>query len=57
VLIKQEDEAMVIWILNMQKVGLFVTLQQLKMKVVEITQTRPTLFQNGVLGNTKWFWF
>jgi len=36
-LIKQEDETMVIWVLNMQKVGLYVTLQQLKMKVVEIT--------------------
>ncbi len=37
-LIKQEDETMVIWVLNMQKVGLYVTLQQLKMKVVKITQ-------------------
>jgi hypothetical protein len=36
----------------MQKVGLLVTLQQLKMKVVEITQTRPTPFQNGVPRNT-----
>jgi hypothetical protein len=34
---KQKDEAMVTWVLNMQKVGLYVTFQQLKMKVVEIT--------------------
>jgi hypothetical protein len=36
-LIKKEDETIVIWVLNMQKVGLYVTFQQLKMKVVEIT--------------------
>jgi hypothetical protein len=36
-LTKQEDEAMVTWVLNMQNVGLYVTLQQLKIKVVEIT--------------------
>jgi hypothetical protein len=36
-LTKQEDETMVTWVLNMQKVRLYVTFQQLKMKVVEIT--------------------
>jgi hypothetical protein len=41
----------------MQKVGLFVTLQQLKLKVanVEVTHTRPTPFQNNVLGINWWF--
>jgi hypothetical protein len=48
---------MVTWIINIQKVGLFITLQQLKMKVVKITQTTPNPFQNGFLGNTWWFWF
>jgi hypothetical protein len=57
VLTKQEDEIMITWILNMQKVGLFVTLWYLKMKVVEITQTKPTPFRIGVPGNTWWFWF
>jgi hypothetical protein len=37
VLTKQEDEAMVIWVLNKQKARLFVNLQQLKMKVIKIT--------------------
>jgi hypothetical protein len=37
VLTKQEDEAMVIWVLNKQKARLSVNLQQLKMKVTKIT--------------------
>ncbi len=34
--------------LNMQRVGLSITFQQLKLKVIEITPTKPTTFQNGV---------
>jgi hypothetical protein len=41
----------------MQKARLSITLQQFKMKVAKITQTRPTLFQNGVQRDTWWFWF
>jgi hypothetical protein len=37
VLTKQEDEAMVIWVLNKQKAILSINLQQLKMKVTKIT--------------------
>jgi hypothetical protein len=48
VLIKVKDGAIVSWVLNMQKVGLSFTLQQLKLKVIEITQTRPMPFRNGV---------
>jgi hypothetical protein len=46
VLIEQEDETIATWVQNMQKVGLFITLQQLKLKVAnfEITHTRPTPF-------------
>jgi hypothetical protein len=36
-LTKHEDEAMVTWVLNIQKVGLSVNIQQLKMKVVKIS--------------------
>jgi hypothetical protein len=43
---------MVTWVLNMQKVRLFVNLQQLKMKVEKITHTKPTLFWNGVPKDT-----
>jgi hypothetical protein len=44
VLIVEKDQAMVAWVLFMQKVGLLISLQQLKMKVAELTQTRPTPF-------------
>jgi len=42
VLIDEEDRALMAWVLHMQ---------QLKTKVVEFTQTRPTLFKDGLLGN------
>jgi hypothetical protein len=45
--IKQEDVAIVTWVLNMQIVELSITLQQLKLKVVKVTQTRPTPFRNN----------
>jgi hypothetical protein len=35
VLTKEEDVAMIAWILTMQECGLSITLQQLKMKVAE----------------------
>jgi len=50
VIIEVEDGAIVSWVLNMQKTNLFVTLQQLKLKVVKVTQTKSTPFQNGVQG-------
>ncbi len=49
VLMKLKDEAIVTWILNAWKVGLSITLQ-LELKVVEVTQTKPTPFCNGVPG-------
>jgi hypothetical protein len=27
------------------------------MKVAELIQIRPTLFQGGVLGSSWWYWF
>ncbi len=46
-LIEQEDETIATWVQNMQKVGLFITVQQLKLKVsnFEVTHTRSTPFQ------------
>lgn len=44
VLIKIKDGTIVNRVLNMQKASLFVTLQQLKLKIDEVTQTRPTPF-------------
>jgi hypothetical protein len=43
-LINQEDETIVAWILNMKKCDLFITLQQLKLKVENVTRTRSTTF-------------
>ncbi len=40
----------------MQEVGLSINLQQLKMKVAKLTQTRPTSFRGGVLKNFWWYW-
>jgi hypothetical protein len=37
----------------MQEVGLPITLQQLKMKMVEVTQTRPI----PIHGASWWYWF
>jgi hypothetical protein len=37
VLTEQEDEAIAIWVQNVQNVGLYVTHQQMKLKVVEVT--------------------
>jgi hypothetical protein len=54
-LTEHEDEAMVTWVSNMQKVGLSINIQHLKMKVVKISETKPTPFQNGVLRNSWWF--
>ncbi len=47
----QKDETIVAWILNMQKCELFITLQQLKLKVEKITWTKSTPLQNGVPKN------
>jgi hypothetical protein len=42
--IEEEDQDVVVWVLVMQEVGLLISLQQLKlkMKVVELIQTKPT---------------
>ncbi len=50
VLIDEEDVAIDRVVLIMQGLGLFITLQQLKMKVVEFTQIKPTPLCNGILN-------
>jgi hypothetical protein len=57
VLIKEEDVIVIAWVLGMQECGLSITLQQLKMKVAELTQTKPTPLKHGVSGKTWWYWF
>jgi hypothetical protein len=39
-----EDVAIIKWTLDMQECGLSISLQQLKMKVAKLTQTRDTPF-------------
>jgi hypothetical protein len=48
VLIEVEDGIIVSWVLNMQNASLFVTLQQFKLKVAKVTQTKSMPFRNGV---------
>jgi hypothetical protein len=40
----EENQVMVAWVFSMQEIGLSINVQQLKMKVVELIQTRPTPF-------------
>jgi hypothetical protein len=51
VLIK-EDIAMIKWTLDMQGCGLSISLQQLKMRIAWLAQTRDTTFRDGILGNS-----
>jgi hypothetical protein len=51
VLLIIEDQVVVKWILAKQKVGLNITLAQLKMKMVRFTQTKLLFFQEGILRN------
>jgi hypothetical protein len=41
----------IVWTLVMQDYGLSISLQKLNMKAIELTQTKATPFQNGILGN------
>jgi hypothetical protein len=55
VLIVEEDQVVIVWVLSMYEVGLLISLQWLKTKVENLTQTRPTPFQGGVLGSSWWY--
>jgi len=57
VLIVEGDQVMVVWVFSMQEVGLSISLQQLKMKVAKLTQTRLTPFQKGVPRSSWQYWF
>jgi hypothetical protein len=48
---------MIVWTLVMQDYGLSINLQKPKMKVIELTQTKATPFQNGIPRNSLWYWF
>jgi len=53
----EENVAIVRWVLTMQEVGLPITLQQLKMKMVEVTQIKLAPFYNGIPSASWWYWF
>jgi hypothetical protein len=55
VIIEKEDSTMIAWTLIMQECGLSINLQQFKMKVVELTQTRVTPFRDGIPSKSWWF--
>ena len=56
VLSKEEDDALCKYILGMVEIGLPLIPNQVREKVVEITQERPTSFTNGFPGRSwlKW---
>ncbi len=56
-LIDEEDVAIVKVVLAIQGLGLFITLQQLRMKVVELSQIKPTPLCNGIPNASWWHWF
>jgi len=56
-LIEEEHVTIVAWILGMHECGFSIPLQQLKIKVAELTQTRPTPFKHEVPRKTWWYWF
>lgn len=43
--------------LGYAKCGLSIILQKVKLKVVELTQTRPAPFWSGVPKNSQWYQF
>jgi len=51
VFIEEGDAAMITWTLIVGECELSISLQQLKMKVVELTQIMATPFWNGICGN------
>jgi hypothetical protein len=57
VLTDEENVAIVRWVLTMQEMGLLITLQQLKMKMVELAQIRPAPFYNGIPSGSWCYWF
>ncbi len=57
VLIEEEYVIMITWTLAMQERGLSISLQQLKMIVRELTQTRAISFRDGITCNSWWYWF
>jgi len=57
VLTNEKNVTIIRWVLIMQEVGLPITLQQLKMKMIELTQSIPTPFYNGIPSVSWWYWF
>jgi hypothetical protein len=54
--IEEKDVAMIKWTFDMQQCGISISLQQLKMKVAKTTQTKDTLFWNGMSNNSStWY--
>lgn len=49
-LTNEEDKTLMAWILGMQECGLSITLQQFKLKVIKVIQTRSTPLKDGILG-------
>ncbi len=53
-LMEEEDVTVYKWTLAMRECSLLISLNQLKLKVVEMTQRKVTPFRDGILGKTWW---
>jgi hypothetical protein len=51
---EEEDVVVYKWTLAMRECDLLISLNQLKLKVVEMTQTKVTPFQDVIIGKTWW---
>ncbi len=56
-LIEEEYVVVITWTLTMQESGLSINLQQLKMIITKLTQTRAISFWDGIPCNSWWYWF
>jgi hypothetical protein len=56
-LTEEKHVTIVAWILGMHECGFSIPLQRLKIKVVELTQTKPPPFKHRVPRKTWWHWF
>ncbi len=49
-LMDEKNVAILRWIFVMQKIGMSITLQQMKLKVAKLIETKPIPFWNGIFG-------
>jgi hypothetical protein len=56
VLIDENEVVIIDYLLGMQECGLSTALQQLKLKVIKLTQIQVTPFKDEMPRNSWWYW-